>query len=952
MFNKSAGVARVLAAVLVATSALSASGWFWWNAHWRSRVNFLPRLPPAEWMLYPSAPEGTLHRGLEMGTAFRRSFRLSTAPARATIRIAAFHHYSLVINGASPGSPERRGKNWKEPDLFEVSALLRPGENQIVVTVTNTEGPPALWFWLGANGLALTSGKEWEASFAGASWRAARLATKPQIRPVGSPFSGGERPGASLRKRWPKLLFFLALSAAGYWLITKGWTMIPSPLSAVHGPWRVLTGRDLVPVLGLAGLWILLFANNLGALPPSFGYDAKGHIDYIRYIQERHSLPLASEGWEMFQPPLYYLLSAGLLEILSLSVRDAGGITALRVMGVAVGVGHFVMVWLASRLLFPNQRARQLSGVALAAFLPPMLYLSQYITNEPLAAALVTASAYFCLLILKRDRASWKSYLGIGLCLGAALLTKMTALLAVPPICGALLWKAIRRASHQPGPRPGEAGASPAVWTYEVGQIALMLTACSLLCGWHYTRVWLHYGSPLIGVWDPRAGFSWYPDGGYQTAAYYFRFGEALRDPWYSGLHSFGDGIYSTLWGDSLGGGRADLRTRPPWDHELMAIGYWLSLLPSVAVLAGLVLLLVKFIQQPAPDVLMVLALGFVVAFAMVHMSMAVPYYCMIKAFYGLPALVPLCAFGATGLDWLCRQSRKLRFMLCLLFGVWAINSYSSFWISRSAVPSLVLRGQFLSEEGQNREAAELLRRALEIDPHNADARSWQATILASAGDLEEATNEAEIAVREASDEAKAHLTLANILARRQRFSEAVNHSRQAVTLAPGLGLAWEHLTAFLVQLGRHEEAVQASREGLASLPFSPVLRFTLGSALSARGELAEALARYRETIRLNPNFQEALNSLAWALATNPDPRFRDGAEAVQVATRACELTQYQHPEALAGLAAAYAETGRFSDAIAFAERAEGLARGSDALVERVRVMLNRFRAGRPYYAE
>ncbi|PYJ07297.1 MAG: hypothetical protein DME25_04185 [Verrucomicrobia bacterium] len=962
-----AGSARLWAILLVAVSALCAFAWFAWNATRRDRINFLPRHAPAEWIVYPTAPQGTIHPSLELGTIFRRSFTLPEAPPRATLSIAALRQYSLSLNGRVLGPPDHSGKVWKQPDLFDVSAQLRAGQNQLIVTVVNTDAPPALWLSLEAGRFALSTGETWEASYGGASWQAARLAAKPLLKPPGSPFAGGERPWASLQQRWPTLLLFLALSAAGYWLITWRRFPLPRPWLQLRGPWSVVRSPDLLLVTGMAGMWIALFAHNLGALPSLLGYDVSAHIAYIRYIQDHRSLPLASEGWEMFQPPLYYLLSAGLLGLLGLSVADAAGIVALRIMGLVIGVSHFIIVWAALRLLFPNQRAKHLSGVALGAFLPPLLYLSHYITNEALAAALVSLSVYLCLRILKLERASCKAYTALGLCLGAALVTKMSALLAAPPICGALLWKGAR--SQERGDRSASPASSfqhpesritehgtrntPHVsrLTSVASGTALVVAACLLICGWHYARVWLRYGSPLIGVWDPKAGFAVYPDGGYQTSAYYLRFGEALRHPWFSGLHSFADGIYSTLWGDALSGGRADLRTRPPWNYQLMAVGYGLALVPTLAVLAGAVLTVMNFIRQPSAGLFLVLALGFVAAFSVVHMSMAVPYYCMVKAFYGFSALIPLCAFGAAGLDALGWRRGKLYLLLRILLGVWAINSYSSFWISRSSPSSLDLRAEFLAAEGRFREAEDLLRASLAVAPHDTQARLCLTHVLTATGDLEEATKQTEIVARDAPDEARGWLNLAAILARRQRFAEATEQAQRAVALAPGLDQAWEHLVVLLVIEERYKEVIQVSRQGLANFPFSPVLRFGLAAGLAADGEPAQAIAHYRQAIALRPDFQEALSNLAWLLATRPEAELRDGAQAVELAERACELTAYKLAACIGTLAAAYAEAGRFADAAAMAEHAHSLAEAANQkeLAAKSLKLQELYRSGKPY---
>jgi Flp pilus assembly protein TadD len=97
----------------------------------------------------------------------------------------------------------------------------------------------------------------------------------------------------------------------------------------------------------------------------------------------------------------------------------------------------------------------------------------------------------------------------------------------------------------------------------------------------------------------------------------------------------------------------------------------------------------------------------------------------------------------------------------------------------------------------------------------------------------------------------------------------------------------------------------------------------------------------------------QALNNLAWTLAAYPKAQYRNGAEAVQLATQACELTKYQNPIPLATLAAAYAETGRFKEAVSFAERAQELAKGGQGVpTAQLSAILEALRAGRPYHSE
>ena len=125
---------------------------------------------------------------------------------------------------------------------------------------------------------------------------------------------------------------------------------------------------------------------------------------------------------------------------------------------------------------------------------------------------------------------------------------------------------------------------------------------------------------------------------------------------------------------------------------------------------------------------------------------------------------------------------------------------------------------------------------------------------------------------------------------------------------------------------------------------------YQLAVVLLARGEIAGASRHFREAVRLKPDWVEPLNNLAWLLATQPDARYRDGQEAVQLATRAVTLTHTNDPGALDTLAGALAEAGRFSEALKTAQTAARLAETSGAaqLRREIEAHLQCYRRGQP----
>jgi hypothetical protein len=96
----------------------------------------------------------------------------------------------------------------------------------------------------------------------------------------------------------------------------------------------------------------------------------------------------------------------------------------------------------------------------------------------------------------------------------------------------------------------------------------------------------------------------------------------------------------------------------------------------------------------------------------------------------------------------------------------------------------------------------------------------------------------------------------------------------------------------------------------------------------------------------------EAINNLAWLLAASSDPSVRNGPEAVKLAERACRLTQGRAIVPLGTLAAAYAEAGRFKDAVAAGQKSLELAKaaGDARLVAMNQQLLQLYRAGQPFH--
>ena len=121
-----------------------------------------------------------------------------------------------------------------------------------------------------------------------------------------------------------------------------------------------------------------------------------------------------------------------------------------------------------------------------------------------------------------------------------------------------------------------------------------------------------------------------------------------------------------------------------------------------------------------------------------------------------------------------------------------------------------------------------------------------------------------------------------------------------------------------------------------------------------ALARLDESIVQCRKAVAARPGSAEAHRRLAWLLATCPAASRRNGAEAVEHARRAEQLTGGQAPEVLDALAAAYAETGRFPEALATARKALELAERQDKreLAHGLRTRIALYESGKPFRAE
>ena len=172
----------------------------------------------------------------------------------------------------------------------------------------------------------------------------------------------------------------------------------------------------------------------------------------------------------------------------------------------------------------------------------------------------------------------------------------------------------------------------------------------------------------------------------------------------------------------------------------------------------------------------------------------------------------------------------------------------------------------------------------------------------------------------------------------------------RAIAMAPNNDFAHTSLADLLLRQGRVNEAIAHSEAALRINPNNADAHNNLALAISRRGRVPEAVAHWKRSLEIQPGNLNARCNLAWVLATAPDPSLRDGNRGVELVERVALGSGHPNATVLRILAAAYAESGRYAEAISAVQQALQLAtaQGDKALADYLRFSLENYEANRP----
>jgi tetratricopeptide (TPR) repeat protein len=416
------------------------------------------------------------------------------------------------------------------------------------------------------------------------------------------------------------------------------------------------------------------------SFPVLASYDGFAHFTYVWYLSATRHIPLPTSGWEFFHPPFYYALMAGLWTALS----GIDPVMRLHI-GVAIiaaaGLLHVAVVWDVVRRRAPEDRLLQLLAVVFMLFLPVHLYSAGFLGNEGLTAVL--CSLAFLVLLAHLRRPTWPRSLVLGLVLGLAMLTKITALAVV---IGALVTIALK------GPQQRR-------WREMGVHLAVVLATLLATCGWYYARNVEHYGTPfvmsrrelmlrLVEDSQPQAR---------RSAAEYLLFDPMIfrRPMWPRGTAGSDDaagwsralrdsvwtGLYANTWFDGFGGWTVPRITESELSRRAGQALLVLGVVPTLVVLLGLGSALVALCRRGWDDVFVSTLLTIAPMLAIFVLgTRAVPIAAAVKATYLLPVTAAFGVGFALGLERLRRWRPSSLSVVAVVLMLLSTISVAVFW--------------------------------------------------------------------------------------------------------------------------------------------------------------------------------------------------------------------------------------------------------------------------------
>jgi tetratricopeptide (TPR) repeat protein len=259
------------------------------------------------------------------------------------------------------------------------------------------------------------------------------------------------------------------------------------------------------------------------------------------------------------------------------------------------------------------------------------------------------------------------------------------------------------------------------------------------------------------------------------------------------------------------------------------------------------------------------------------------------------------------------------------------------------------IKGSLLYFQDDDKGALELLTKALEKEPENVESLYLRAQVYSALKEPEKAKEDIEKALKNDPNEGRGILMRSALAAQEKRFGDAIADLKLLLQADPTNESLRLQLAGYYVADKRPRRAIELLTAILDDNEKSVDALRSRGDALLSVGKHAEAIADYEKALSIEPDNTGVLNNLAWVMATSPEEGVRNAKRSIELATKACELTEYKQAHILSTLASGYAESGDWETAIKWSSKAVEVGSDEAETVDQLKKELESYKEKKPW---
>jgi tetratricopeptide (TPR) repeat protein len=262
---------------------------------------------------------------------------------------------------------------------------------------------------------------------------------------------------------------------------------------------------------------------------------------------------------------------------------------------------------------------------------------------------------------------------------------------------------------------------------------------------------------------------------------------------------------------------------------------------------------------------------------------------------------------------------------------------------------SFLNRGRLYGTLGDHVKASADLSEYLALEPQDWSAYALRGIAYYFAKEHDRAIKDLDKAIRHFPNEVDLYIFRGSALNYQGRYDRAIIDFDRAIALDPKQSEAFNYRGVAWMQKNVRDKSLADFNRAIQLDSNSQTAYQNRANLLSLQGEFAKAAADFQRAFELAPKDTTILSNYSWLLATAPDDKVRNGKRAVEMALQVCEVAGWDQPGLLENLAAAYAESGDFENAIKWQTKVVALLK-EDSAEEAARLEL--YRNHQPYHQE